>query len=200
MCREKTPWEKAVEFHGHACPGLVIGFRAAEEALRRLGVTRSGDEELVAIVETEACGADALQVLTGCTFGKGNLIFRDWGKHVFTVARRRDGRGIRVALKPEVMAAMRERRQRAAKDAPADPAAAQAAMAEEVQRLREMPAEELFSVREVQLDLPEQAKVFPTVTCAVCGEGVMEPRARVREGKIVCPACAEEYRVPLFRL
>ena len=24
----KTDWEKAVEFHGHACPGLAIGFKA----------------------------------------------------------------------------------------------------------------------------------------------------------------------------
>ncbi len=41
--------------------------------MRILQVERDGDEELFAIVETDACGADAIQVITGCTFGKGNF-------------------------------------------------------------------------------------------------------------------------------
>ena len=63
---------KCIEFHGHTCPGLAIGFRAARTLMERLGVKKAPDEELVAIVETDACGADAIQVMTGCTFGKGN--------------------------------------------------------------------------------------------------------------------------------
>ncbi|HHY95244.1 MAG TPA: formylmethanofuran dehydrogenase, partial [Firmicutes bacterium] len=92
-------WEKAVAFHGHACPGLATGLRAALIGMRELGVARAGDEELVAIVETDSCSIDAVQVLTGCTVGKGNLILRDLGKHVFTFARRSDGRGVRVAVR-----------------------------------------------------------------------------------------------------
>lgn len=111
MCMEKTPWQKAVEFHGHVCPGLLVGFRAAEEALRRMEVSRAQDEELVAVVENDACGVDAVQVLTGCTFGKGNLLFRDWGKQVFTFVRWQDGRGIRVAVKPRAMQAAEKKKQ-----------------------------------------------------------------------------------------
>ncbi len=44
--------EKAKEFHGHLCPGLAIGIRAAEVALREIG-PHSSDEEVVAIVETD---------------------------------------------------------------------------------------------------------------------------------------------------
>ncbi len=66
-------FKKCLDFHGHLCPGLAIGYRAATGALEWLKENRSEDEELVAIVETDACGADAVQVLTGCTFGKGNL-------------------------------------------------------------------------------------------------------------------------------
>ena len=29
--------EKTIAFHGHSCPGLVIGIRAAELALEKLG-------------------------------------------------------------------------------------------------------------------------------------------------------------------
>lgn len=205
MCMEKTPWEKAVEFHGHVCPGLTVGFRAAEEALRRLGVSRAGDEELVAIVENEACGVDAVQVLTGCTFGKGNLLFRDWGKQVFTFVRRSDGRGFRVAVRPEAMRSAEEQRRRLEELARGTLSAEEAeacrtGFQEEARRLREMPAEELFDIREVEVELPGKAQIFPTVVCSACGEGVMEPRTRVRDGRVVCPQCAEEYRAPVTRL
>lgn len=44
--------EQAVEFHGHMCPGLAVGIRAAELALREIG-PHSSDEEIIAIVETD---------------------------------------------------------------------------------------------------------------------------------------------------
>ncbi|NOZ25951.1 MAG: formylmethanofuran dehydrogenase, partial [Nitrospirae bacterium] len=71
-------FEDAVRFHGHVCPGLALGYRVSDLVLRELG-PRSEDEELVAIVENNSCAVDAIQVMTGCTFGKGNLIFRDYG-------------------------------------------------------------------------------------------------------------------------
>jgi len=40
---------------------------------------RSKDEELVAIVENISCAFDAIQVINGCTCGKGNLVFKDMG-------------------------------------------------------------------------------------------------------------------------
>ena len=82
--------KQATDFHGHWCPGLAIGIRAAEWALKKLGKTP--DEEIVAVVETDMCAVDAIQSLTGCTFGKGNLIHRDYGKSAFTFYPRQDGR------------------------------------------------------------------------------------------------------------
>lgn len=67
--------ERVQQFHGHMCPGLAMGIRAAEIALERIG-PHAGDEEVVAIVETDMCRVDGIQVLIGCTFGKGNLIHR----------------------------------------------------------------------------------------------------------------------------
>ena len=80
-------FRKCVDFHGHICPGVAIGFQAARILMERLGVHRAPDEELVATVETDACGADAIQVMTGCTFGKGNFVFKDYGKHAFSLSR-----------------------------------------------------------------------------------------------------------------
>ena len=45
----------------------------ATAAMNELDSIRAEDEEIVAIVENDACGVDALQCVSGCTFGKGNL-------------------------------------------------------------------------------------------------------------------------------
>src|SRR4030043_2326687 len=89
-------YKDIIAFHGHSCPGLAIGYRMTKAGLAFLAGSRSADEELVAIVENNACGVDALQMLSGCTFGKGNLIFKDYGKHVYTLYDRRSKRGVRV--------------------------------------------------------------------------------------------------------
>ncbi len=85
----KELWDKCVGFHGHQCPGLAIGFRAAEIAKAKMGLNFSQDEEIVCITENDACGVDAVQVITGCTMGKGNLIFKDTGKMAFTFINRK---------------------------------------------------------------------------------------------------------------
>ena len=54
-------------FHGHICPGLIIGYQAAVLAKELLEQKRDVDEELVAVVENDACGVDAIQWLLGCT-------------------------------------------------------------------------------------------------------------------------------------
>ncbi|MEN6351189.1 MAG: formylmethanofuran dehydrogenase subunit E family protein [Syntrophomonas sp.] len=76
-------WNKAVEFHGHTCVGLALGYRVGKATLKHLDSSRAPDEELIAIVETDNCALDALQVLTGCSIGKGNIFLRDYGKNVF---------------------------------------------------------------------------------------------------------------------
>ena len=69
-----TNWEKCVAFHGHACGGLTIGYKAACYAAELLELDFSGDEQLVCIAENDACGVDANQALLGCSVGKGNLL------------------------------------------------------------------------------------------------------------------------------
>jgi formylmethanofuran dehydrogenase subunit E len=168
--------EDAKQFHGHFCPGLMIGYRAAQIALRELGVERAEDEELVAICENDACGVDAVQVLTGCTVGKGNLILRDWGKQVFTFGRRSDGKLLRVALRndataPDPVKSPEERRQAA------------------LERLQMAADDELYDIRWVDAPLPEKARIFKSVPCSQCGESVMEARAHLRDGQPVCQEC-----------
>ena len=91
-------YQEIVKFHGHECPGVAIGFRMASTGLKAIESLRAEDEELVSIVENDACGVYALQCVTGCTFGKGNLIFRDYGKHVYTIYSRPLGKAVRVVF------------------------------------------------------------------------------------------------------
>ena len=60
---------KAIAFHGHACPGLAIGVRAATEAIKRLNLF-SEDEEVVCVTENDACGVDGIQAILSGTAGK----------------------------------------------------------------------------------------------------------------------------------
>lgn len=192
---EKTPWERVCEFHGHVCPGLAIGFRAATLALEKMDFSRAVDEELIAIVENNACGVDAVQVLAGCTFGKGNLFFLDHGKQVYTFARRSHGKAVRVAVRygafhdPELSTLRRK-------------VNSGEATGEEKREFTGMQrkhienilnsGEDNFELRWVDISLPSPAMIHQSLCCDGCGEAVMDTRT-VRDGeKRLCIPCSKK--------
>ncbi len=164
-----------IAFHGHLCPGLAIGYRATMAGLDRLGIDRARDEELIAIVENDSCSVDGAQFLAGTTFGKGNLTFRDFGKQVFTFARRDDDRAVRVSLRPGALP-------------PPDKQAPEWRQ-ERIDFILNAFTEELFDIRDVEIELPPAAEIRRSVTCEICGEPVMETRTVERDGKIICLDC-----------
>jgi formylmethanofuran dehydrogenase subunit E len=188
-------FEDVVDFHGHSCPGLALGYRVSVFALRELG-ERSSDEELVGIVENNSCAVDAVQVITGCTFGKGNLLFKDFGKQVYTFIRRPSGDGIRISVDwkaPEETEEERTMWDRYSKGDRAEEVlrTVHSRKAKKIKMILCARDEELFKVLRGKIDLPEEAKIYPSSRCAQCMEKVMEPRARVKNGKIVCIPCFE---------
>ncbi|QDR79064.1 FmdE family protein [Sporomusa termitida] len=198
MTNRAADYQKAVEFHGHCCPGLTIGYLAAKAALERLNVTRANDEELVAIVESDGCGIDAVQVLLGCTIGKGNLIYKDHGKQAYTIGNRQTGKAVRVAVTGESSPLSPE--QESLKNTVFSGQATieqetawQKIQEKRIAQLLVTPLADLFKITDVELTLPPEAKIFNSVICAYCGEKVMEARARLKNGKIACLACTEEY-------
>jgi formylmethanofuran dehydrogenase subunit E len=194
--KESLPgdFQKCAEFHGHICPGLAIGYRAAKAGMDWLAEKRAEDEEVVAIVETDACGADAIQVLTGCTFGKGNFIHRDFGKQAFTLLGRRTGRGVRLALRAgalDLSGRHRELLDRIREGS------ATAREREEFQKLHEgkfreimeKPLPDLFSMQEVAPGIPPKAKIEPSKPCQICGEPTMGSKMQTYQGKEICRSC-----------
>lgn len=192
------PFDRAVEFHGHVCPGLAIGYRAAELGLKELACRRAMDEELVAVVENDACGVDAIQVVTGCTLGKGNLILKDYGKQAYTFMDRKSGDGVRVSLRqtPDEMDPVLSRLRGKVMSGIAsagEGAEFRKRMNGAVESILAMPGEKLFEIRRVKAEIPEKARIFRSVKCTKCGEMVSEARARVQDGGFVCITCHGVY-------
>jgi formylmethanofuran dehydrogenase subunit E len=170
---DQTLWEKAVEFHGHACPGLAIGVKACEAVEQKLGVTRSSDEEVVCVTENDACGTDAIQAILGCSFGKGNLIYRGTGKMAFSFFCRNSGKKLRMCCKSIRQTDME--------------------MTQYQQYILAAAVEDVFDFSEPCYDLPTAARLFTSVKCEECGESAPEHKMRLQDDKKVCLDCFRDY-------
>ena len=170
--------KQCVAFHGHLCPGVVIGYCAAKLGMRELSAQRAGDEELIAIVENDTCAVDAVQVLTGCTFGKGNLFFHDHGKMVFTFAVRPSGKSVRLScrrLSPPGIDTVPDNQRRS----------------HQIEFMLASRPEDLFDVRPDALaSLPEAARIHESTRCDECGETAMATRIQQVSGRSLCIPCS----------
>ncbi|MDH3879559.1 MAG: FmdE family protein [Desulfobacterales bacterium] len=188
-------FQKCVEFHGHLCPGLTMGYKASVAGLEWLKAHRSVDEEIVAIVETDACCADAVQVMTGCTFGKGNFIFKDHGKMAFTFFNRKSGQCVRVVLKSDAftpdkrnLELIQKKQTGIATDAELEEFKKQ--FEKRTRDILEKPVDDIFDLKEAQFDLPAKAQIQPSIPCSQCGEPTMESRLSEKDGLRICRGCS----------
>lgn len=189
-------YEDVVEFHGHSCPGLAIGYRVSRRALQELK-NRSVDEEIVAVVENNSCAVDAVQVMTGCTFGKGNLLFKDYGKQVYTFIRRPSGRSIRISLVWERPAETKEEKKLWDAYAKGDRSEkvlefVHSRKAAKTRHILYAEDDDLFVVTKGKGILPPEAQIYKSSRCALCNEMVAEPKAMLQDGKMLCIPCFEK--------
>jgi formylmethanofuran dehydrogenase subunit E len=183
--------------HGHYCPGSAMGVKAGARAVKELKASSTGMEEVIAIVETNSCFSDGVQMVTGCTLGNNALIYRDYGKTAVTLTGR-DGNGIRIASKPGNSALDRypeaaELFNKVVRDrngTEEDSKKLRTMWIDISFRMLDIPDEELFDISRVKADVPVYASIFSSVQCSVCGENIMEPRARIKDGKYVCLPCS----------
>jgi formylmethanofuran dehydrogenase subunit E len=178
--------------HGHLCAGQVLGVRLAILGLEKLGIEdpRGKDRKrLVTFVEIDRCATDAIAVVTGCRLGKRALKFRDWGKMAATfvdlgIKDVSTGKAIRIAAKESSKALARSMHPEIENK-----------NQQQMLAYREMPEDDLFTKQWVKVELP--AEEFPgykgeRIVCAECGEGINFHREVVRDGRVVCRACAGE--------
>jgi formylmethanofuran dehydrogenase subunit E len=165
-------WEKCVSFHGHECPGLAMGFKAYEVLKEKMNFTFSSDEEIVCVTENDACGVDAIQVLTGCTFGKGNLIYKDTGKMAFSFFNRTTNESIRMIVKPLDNQMDRKIKQN---------------------YILNSTNETIFNFSKPNFELPKKARIFNSIICEKCGESAPEHKIRLQNNLKICLDCFENY-------
>ena len=189
---------EAEEAHGHLCAGQVLGVRLAMLGLEKLGIEdpRGKDRKrLVTFVEIDRCATDAIAVVTGCRLGKRALKFRDWGKMAATfvdlgIKDVSTGKAIRIAAKESSKALARSMHPEI-----------ESKNQQQMLAYREMAEDDLFTKQWVKVELP--AEEFPgykgeRIVCAECGEGINFRREVVRDGRVLCKACAgERYYEPL---
>jgi formylmethanofuran dehydrogenase subunit E len=188
--------QECIGFHGHFCPGLAIGFRSARELMRILGASKAGDEELFAIVETDACGADAIQVMTGCTFGKGNFSFLDHGKHAFILGSRRRSIAFRASLRADAeifddkLAGCLKRMQ-SNTATPEERNSFFRLRDDAGRRILDMELEKLLKIEEAKIEFPPKARIVRSEVCPVCKEPVRHDYMDHLHGAPACRSCRE---------
>jgi formylmethanofuran dehydrogenase subunit E len=165
--------KKAVKFHGHACPGVAIGVLVANYILEH-GNEFSIDEDLVAIVENDNCSVDALQALLGTTFGKGNLMFLDYGKNNYTFFNRKSKKAVKLSLKKSSLGDRELNRK------------------DRIRKVLNSKPEDFFNIQEIDFKPPEMAQIFESVICENCGDPTMITRIKEDNGKKLCIPCYEK--------
>lgn len=187
--------------HGHYCPGLSLGVLGATYAINKIREFTEGFENLLAIAEVNSCLVDAVQLITGCTIGNNSLIYRDIGKIAFSLVNR-NGKGVRLSIKSDYREKQKERYpdftkyfdlvikkksrdeenllmfKKLAKEASFD--------------LLKWDINEIFNIKEININIPEFAPIRESVFCIDCKEPVMKGKEIIKEEKIYCRYCAKD--------
>ena len=177
--------ERASQFHGDLCAGITLGTRMSILGLKAIGIEDPMGKDrknLIIFVETDRCAADAILAVTGCHPGKRTMKILDYGKMAATFINLATGKAVRVATKDKSIDPNKEYTREMIEQEP------------HTEKYAMMPAEDLFELHEVDVDLrPEDmpGKPLRIVTCSVCGERIMDMREIRDNGKILCRPCAE---------
>lgn len=164
-------WEKCVEFHGHECQGLAIGYKACEALIKKMDISLSKDDDIICVTESHACFVDAIQTVLGCSFGKGNLVYRDRGKLALSFFNRKSRECIRIVFKS--LPRIKDKRIF-------------------IDYVLNADVDDLFEYKHPGFHIPERRRVFDTIPCQLCGEIVAENKIRLMNNKRVCLDCFKE--------
>ena len=200
MINPKDFLKAGQQLHGHKCPAMPQGLRAGAAAMNKLGVERAKVSELIALVELgdhhcAHCFADGVQMITGCTFGKGNIKQLNYGKFGLTLIDKATGRSVRVVPKADVQMQSKKTKfftEYRMKGIPASKVPPEF-IEPLIDKVMNMPEDQLLNISEITpYELPKHPDVYSSFVCEECGDMVVESYARVFEGRKVCIPCQEK--------
>ncbi|MDD7267814.1 MAG: FmdE family protein [Lachnospiraceae bacterium] len=164
---------EAVAFHGHLCSGQAIGVRMAMYGMKLLGIDDpKRQKDLLVYIECDRCITDAIGSVTGCKLGKRTLKWFDYGKTAATFVSISSRQAWRIRRRQHLYPADGE-----------DVAAFFGAQGDET----------LFIAEPVRVpfgpgDLP--GRPCDAVVCEQCHEEVIDGKQIIKDGRILCKACA----------
>jgi formylmethanofuran dehydrogenase subunit E len=172
-------FNKAKEFHGHVCPGIVLGTRLTIAGLRELGMNpHEPILNLIVYMEIDRCGTDAVQAITGCSLGHRSLKHKDFGKFAATFVDTTTGKAVRVSILEKNRAEHDKLNSK-----------------EVLKVLSDVPEDEILNIEQVRITIPkEDLPGFPVgkSICSKCGEQISDNRHTVVNGKVLCRNCVGE--------
>ncbi len=200
MIDPKEFLEAGQKLHGHVCPAMPLGLRAGAAAMNKLGVERAKDGQLVALVELGEghcahCFADGIQMITGCTFGKGNIKQLGYGKFGLTLVEKATGRAVRVVPRADAQGATKktpfftEFREKGvpASEVPLD------VVQPLVDQVMSAPEDKILKVEDIhQHELEAGYDTFASFVCDRCGDMVVERYGRLFGDRHVCIPCQQQ--------
>jgi formylmethanofuran dehydrogenase subunit E len=177
--------DRSTAIHGHLCAGQVIGVRMSMLGLAAIGIhdPKGLDrKKLYVLVEIDRCATDAIQSVTGCSLGKRSMRWVDYGVMAATFVNLETGKAVRIV-------AREESRELSKKYCPEIDNKYQ----QQLEAYRVMPEEELFTIEEVRVNVPEQdmpGRPLRRIQCESCGDWVQDCRDVELDGKLLCRGCA----------
>lgn len=198
MFEAKDYFDLGLKFHGHKCPAMPLGLKAACAAMNTLGAQRSKDKELMLLAETAdnhaaGCFLDGLMTVTGCTYGKSNIKKLYYGKMAFTLIDVKSKKAVRVSLKPKFFEKMLEspfiaERKKGIAPQDVDPKITDPL----IERILNLKNEEFLDISPVfDYEYKKAPGVMEADFCDVCGEAVFIDKLKFIDGKQVCIPCSE---------
>jgi formylmethanofuran dehydrogenase subunit E len=180
----KSLLDLCAQRHSHLCPRQVLGVRIGLAGMSALAMQPPVQgKRLLAIVETDGCFSDGVEVATGCTVGHRTLRVEDYGKIAAVFVDIKTGQAVRVA--PNLHA-----RQRAS----AHIAGETRHYFAQLQAYQSMSDDELLMMQEVRLRTPIKTIVSRAgrrVNCSNCGEEIINEREQIIDERLYCITCAQ---------
>ena len=179
--------QKSAALHDHLCPRQVLGVRLGLAGASVLGLSLPRcDKRLLVILETDGCFADGVEAVTACSVGHRTLRIHDYGKMALTVVDVETGAGLRLTPRSDVRdkAEIYSRQVVPTEDRP---------YYHMLYGYQLMPDAELAVIQPVDLLTPVEAILsHPSAraVCQACGEEIFNDRQVLRDGQVLCRACA----------
>ena len=179
--------EGSAREHGHLCPGQVVGVRMAMLGCELIGLNDPRDsleeiKKLIVYVEIDRCATDAIAYVTGAKLGRRSLKFIDNGIMAATFINLETDKAVRIA-------STETSRDLAAQYAPDILDKRQ----QQLEGYKQMPADEMFVIQAVKVDIPIHDMPGPTrfkAVCKQCQAVVRDKKEVFLNGRILCHTCA----------